>query len=232
MPRTRSRRSYRPRRRRRGFTRRRSPWRAIKRLRRDTQPELKQTTIPFSIVPLNAGSAWSTNNVLSDFFDQIAVGGDSFNRIGRRITVRKIRLVGTMAIEAASGGPIQGFTRTILFIDKNPKQAPPAVAEMFELPAVPIHTAWATANIKQYKILKDKVHAWNNVTGPSVRYLKVKKRLRTVVEYDGNTGAIADLTKNNLCFGFTWVPGPPMPVSPGTGAVKFGGQIKIWYSDL
>jgi len=168
------------------------------------------------------------------------LGNDYSNRIGRKITIKSIYYRGTVCITATnSAPPVDGDSsfqhwRMIIFYDKQPNGATPAVTDV-------LVTATPTSHLNlnnrdRFKVLIDKsfvvdpykmVDAANESTWnrTAVNIKKYKKCHITTIYNAGNAGTIADISTNAIFL--LWV-GNRAATATDDGLAAFSCRLRFW----
>lgn len=125
-------------------------------------------------------------------------GDNNNNREGATVRIKSVQLKGNMKIHAT---PEQSLVRRILFIDKQPNQTAPTMAELLDLSSSQPTDALRNLNHrKRFVILDDDLITLNKNGKAIALFPKCYKRVDMITVYDtgSNTGLIADIETNAL----------------------------------
>lgn len=142
----------------------------------------------------------------------MAQGPNTFQRIGRKITVKQIELHGTMGYEHAPGSFLADTLRIMVIHDSQCNGALPVYADVFE-GASATDSFLNLNNSQRFKILMDKWFDFNaeailNNADPAAAYaipvvqsFSWKKKMNLTVEYSGEqaSGELPNIKSDN-CF--------------------------------
>lgn len=151
--------------------------------------ELKHSTTNINIIPSGSGTFTEISSLTQ--------GTGSTQRVGNRVNVSHIEIVGVMSLPVAAAFDV---VRMIVGIDKQSDGALPVIADVLE------SNNWAQPynldkNPSRFRILYDRIF---DLTNPSatvtqcVKHFHIKKKLDMVTYYAGNAGTVADVLKNNI----------------------------------
>lgn len=192
------------------------------------RPELK--TIEMSDVgeTLSVGGAFIFTSL-----NTIAQGVVSNQRIGVKVTIRSIQLSMGVKKDTTAGGTMQFTTQRVrcaLVVDK---QCNGAAAILDDVYGPTVDHFREIANYSRYSVLKE----WHivlqctagagdgaaNDAGEVMKWYKFYKKCSIPIEFQGATGAITEITSNNIFFA-VWAES----VNP---LCTWTGRIRLRYSD-
>lgn len=188
---------------------RRTPYRGG--IRKTTSP-LYQTPKASQELKFFDGSKGNTNlsatgAILDDSLLEIAAGTGESNRIGRKITVKKISIRGFFKAATATASANTGNRcRIIVYLDKQANGATAAVGDILE--DADINGFRNLTNVGRFYVLYDKIMNVNNLAGAGngttdnygeAHYgFQMHKSCSIPIEYSGTAGAITEFASNNI----------------------------------
>ena len=145
--------------------------------------------------------------IFNDSLVLIQQGAGESNRIGRKCVVKSIHLRGQVLLAAkTSSNQTSDVVRIMLYWDKQTNGAAATVANI--LASADSDAFRNLQNSGRFRILYDK---WTNMSalsgqgdgttfayGEVAKHFRINKRCHVPLEFDASTGAITDLTTNNI----------------------------------
>jgi len=164
--------------------------------------EIKFYDSAFAVVAIPGGPASVIDPTV---VSGIVNGVGPSDRIGRRIKVVKVDYSFTIALNGAAAGLNSDAVRYDMWLDKQCNGLAPTAAELYTAGATLGTTQFPNLfNEKRFKRIYTKVHQFNPqaalgaVTANVGIKLEGSFKPNCVVEFDASTGAIGDLTSNNI----------------------------------
>lgn len=172
-------------------------------------------------VAVNTGTTMTaTTNTNADIFgvNFIQPGNGSWNRVGRKITMKSLRIVGALNLVAPAATAVGSVVRMVVFYDKQPNSAvTPAWNEIFGSTtqdgteaAVSTLAPLRYDVMDRFVVLRDKRYDINNQASGTTsmtmqwnidEYIKLGN-LQTVYSGQSNPCTIADINTGALYIGF------------------------------
>lgn len=120
-------------------------------------------------------------------------GTDDINRIGNQVKIMTLQAFGRIEMDQSID---HQAVRMIIGVDMQPNGANPSIGDVIESNAVTALRQKDTG--RRFHILYDKLYQMDKVSRASSIVKFFKKNLQLKVEYDANTGTVADISTNNL----------------------------------
>lgn len=163
----------------------------------------------------------------------IPQGDTESNRIGRKVTVKKINIeLFPTGVSEAAVGSTSGSVKILLVLDTQTNGAAWTATDLMETDS--IYSFANLANNQRFRILKSKVMTFSSggmvATGAAyasseiAKYLRWSVKCNIPIEYDNSltTGVISTVRTNSL-----WL----AAVGTDTGHVSFAGRARIRFVD-
>lgn len=194
-----------------------------------TTGELKFHDLDINDSAIAAGATIAEDSVLT-----IAQGTDESTRVGRKVTVRSIhwRFSVSQNSQADQADPPKGdVVRVLLYLDKQANKATAATTDILE--SADYQSFNNLANKRRFRTLMDRTYVvgYNLAqtdgtnTGAYPETLvedMFHKKVNIPIEYDGSTGAIGQMTSNNIGV---------MTLSKN-GTAVFESKMRVRFSDV
>ncbi len=163
----------------------------------------------------------------------IPQGVTEVQRVGRKCTLKSLwwRYQVTLPTQDAIGVPISGDTlRIILYLDKQANGATALNTDVLE--STDVHSFRNLANSGRFVFLCDKLHTLNYRAmasdgagvvsqGKVVQDFVFYKNMNIPIEFNGATGAIAEIRSNNI----------GVILASNLGIIGFNSKIRLRFSD-
>lgn len=161
-------------------------------------------TIKASTQPSNSGT------LLNGSLNLIAQGTDQDDRVGRKVTVKSVELRGqTRLLSNNNAAALGDHIRVVVFIDHQHNQDSTGAAWLDIFDDADINSFRRLDNEKRFTLLVDKVIDLNAycaldtavatvVSGEVIKSFHFWRRCDCQLEFSGTSGAITELTSNNI----------------------------------
>ncbi len=161
----------------------------------------------------------------------IAQGTTESTRIGRKVFLKGLfwKYDVSLPVSAGGGGQIGDTVRVILYVDQQTNGAAAGVTDLLE--SNDYQSFYNLANSQRFRILHDKVHDLNMLSGAGNgtandysevrRSYKYNKFLSLPVEYNSTTGAIGEIRSNNI----------GVLLVGRSGTAEFASKMRIRFTD-
>jgi hypothetical protein len=151
----------------------------------------------------------STIQLVNPSCNIIAQGNDESERVGRKITVTKIQIRGYVKIPGQTAiSDASNRVRIIVYHDRQANKNSTAVTGSTLLESDTLDSFRNLSNGKRFKFLCDKTILLNQLSGGGngtsdrlaevQRGFQIYKNVNIPINYDSTTGAITELTENNI----------------------------------
>ncbi len=166
----------------------------------------------FHDIDINDASVAQNGTILEDSCNTIAQGVTESQRIGRKCTIRSInwrfRVLLTGQTDVNNLAAAADTVRVILYLDKQANGAAAGVTDILE--SDDFQSFNNLANKSRFRTLMDRVYdlsasagagtsaAAANDTGPIFASDAIYKKCNIPIEYSSTTGAITEVTSNNI----------------------------------
>lgn len=187
---------------------------------------------------VSVSSALATNGSIlnSGSICNVVQGAGESNRIGRKVTLKKIMFKYSVACPALSWTSSKTYdvVRVIIYHDKQANGATAAVTDILETDTY--HSFNNLANKGRFKILYDKLHTlapmsvWYDTGGTANKingYIvedSFFKNIEIPIEFSGATGAIGEIASNNIGLLVLTLDGTDMQT-------QMEGQVRLRFED-
>lgn len=196
--------------------------------------ELKFKDVDFGQTSLGNNEAGTI--LVDSLLKGITQGNDESDRVGRKITVKKVLMRGSF-VAAPTTDATLGVrrARVIVYWDKQCNKATAAVGDLVEVSTQGIDAFRNLGNKDRFVFLYDEIHDLNfQTTGQDAagtfdtieftKTISCYKEVNIPIEYVANAGAVADLSSNNI--------GVYGCLDGGNDTVSFGATFRIRYTDM
>lgn len=158
----------------------------------------------------------------------IPQGAGSSQRVGRRVTIRRIEWRFTAAM-ASKAIPTSDMLRFILFVDGQTNCTAPANLDLLEI--ADVLSFPNVSNLHRFTILVDEQLSFEHRSGSGngttdlygeVRQIgRIELDVNVPIEYSANNQTMGDVCSNSI----------GVLVISDEGAVSFFSQMRLWYDD-
>lgn len=133
----------------------------------------------------------------------IPQGDTAITRDGRECIIKSIQIRAHLSLAPGAAATVSGNTQLYLVLDTQCNKAAAAVTDVFTEDTL----AKAMINLdnsKRFRIIKHWVHRWNPPAGATTAYNSVNQTIEYFkpcnikMTYNSTTGAITEITQNNL----------------------------------
>lgn len=151
----------------------------------------------------------------------IAQGDDSTERLGKRINMTSVAIRGTCILPSNASSPYDSL-RVMIFYDRQPNQATPAVTDILTTASNDSHINLFNSD-RFWVVLDHYLIVAGN--GPEVAQMKEVRKLNTTTVYGGVGATAASINSGALWLLF-------YPISPGNAVVpQFKYDVRVKYAD-
>lgn len=175
----------------------------------------------------------SSGQIAQDSLNEIAQGTQESQRIGRKVTIKKILINGSFYLPStATVADCNDRARFILYVDRQANGAAAGISGtggLLELAAVDSFNNLSAS--QRFYILHNKWYDVNSTGGAgngtadtytgSRRSFKIKKNVSIPIEFNSTTGAITEIRSNNL----------GVLLISNSGKVQCGFRCRLRYKD-